>query len=181
VVAAKLLFLKTRSLLPQPQPPLDASEDGDDDIGQDLVDQLLDYRRFRDAAQELRVLQEQGQTYPRLAPPRLAPSGPGLAGITLDSLLNLVRQALERHQPLPTGTVAPEPWRLEDKLAHLGGEVLRHRRLSFRAVLESCQSRAEIVVTFLALLELIKAGRVQVAQEESFGDILISAPEGAAS
>lgn len=183
VVAAKLLYLKGRSLLPQPHPSPEGPEAADLDsvaggeMGQELVEQLLEYRRFREAAQELRRLEEQGQrAYPRLAPPlSRGPSGLGLSGVTLDGLLHLLRQALERHQPLPVAAVPPQQWRLQDKIAQLGEEIALHRRLSFRGVLERCQSRVEIVVTFLALLELIKREQAQVEQEEPFGDIAILA------
>ncbi len=175
VVAAKLLYLKARSLLPQPEPPAAATDPTDEDeVAQELVAQLLDYKRAKETAQELRLLEERGQrAYPRLAPSPQGPSGPGLAGVTLDSLLNLLRQALERTQPLPVTTISAQEWRLKDRIGQLRDEIVRHGRLSFRSLLESCQSRGEVVVTFLALLELIKAGQAQVRQDQLFDDIAI--------
>jgi len=177
-IGAKLLYIKSRALLPEFRPR--ATEEKED-VGEQLAQMLVEYKRFRQAAEAFRDLEERGQrAYPRLAAPKGVVLPPGLQGVTLDGLLSIFQEALNR-QPVEEpveGAIPREPVTVDDKMDTVLAAVERGRgRASFRALVEACVSRTEIIVVFLAVLELMKAGRISAEQEESFGDIaLVVAP-----
>lgn len=173
-VAAQLLLIKSRALLPQPPTP---PEEGEEDIGQELVQRLLEYRRFKAAAQELKVREQEGlRAYPRVAPlPENGRTLP-LEGVTLEDLAKMVQLALR----FPTVTSADEvvsPFKisLPEKIAELKKLLTKKRELSFESLLAQATSRLEVIVTFLAVLQLIKERRATVRQDKLFDDIIILA------
>lgn len=171
-IAAKLLLIKSRMLLPQPPP----EEEQEEDVGDELVRQLIEYRRFKTAAQELRAREEERlRAYARLFPlPELERSF-RLEGVTLDDLVETVRQAmLAQTTPSVNEVVTPLHVSLPEKIAQLERLVLQHRQLNFNHLLAQAASRMEIIVTFLALLQLIKRRKVTVQQGELFGEITVS-------
>jgi segregation and condensation protein A len=175
VVAAKLLLIKSRVLLPQPPvPPVPA--DGEADVGEDLVRQLLEYKRFKEAARWLQDLDGQGlRSYIRLGiVPRFEPIV-DLGDVTLDDLLVAVREvlAIKPPEPVVSGVVAPVTITIAEQIELIGRETARGRPVSFRRLLERTTSRLEIIVTLLALLEMVKQLRVGMRQGRRFGDILI--------
>jgi segregation and condensation protein A len=176
VIAAKLILIKSRMLLPQP--PEVPHEDEEEDVGDELVRRLIEYRRFRIAAQGLKAREEQGlRAYARLLPlPELERSF-RLEGVTLDALLEAVQQAMLA-QPAPSAdeVVTPLHISLPEKIAQLEGLAAEQRRFSLNRLLRQATSRMEIVVIFLALLQLIKRRIVLVEQQELFGEIMVSAP-----
>jgi segregation and condensation protein A len=177
IVAAKLLLIKSRTLLPQPSDEIDEEEE--EDVGDELVRRLIEYRKFKNAAAELRSRQEQGlRAYARLlAAPEPQPTF-RLEGVTLDALLEAVREAMMA-QPTASVDEVVTPLRvsLPEKIAQLEALLTERRRFSFTDILKEARSRTEIVVTFLALLQLIKRRKVVVQQHELFGEILLSSPE----
>jgi segregation and condensation protein A len=179
VVAAKLLLIKSRVLLPQPPAPPSPEEE---DVGEDLVRQLIEYKKFKNAARWLESLETQGmQSYIRLAGvPSLEPTV-DLGDITLDELLATVRQVLAVKPPAPSvnGTVAPVTITIADQMSLIERETARGGRVSFRGLLERVANRVEVVVTLLALLEMVKQLRVTMRQDRLFGDILIERVEPA--
>jgi len=143
----------------------------------------VEYKRFRQAAETFRGLEERGQrAYPRLAPSKGVILPPGLKGVTLDGLLSIFQEALSR-QPVESpaeGAIPRESVTVDEKMDTVLSVVDRGRgRASFRALVEACTSRTEIIVVFLAVLELMKAGRISAEQEESFGDIALVATPAA--
>ncbi len=178
-IGARLLYLKSRALLPQPP----ADEEPEEELGEDLVRRLREYRRFKEAAGALRDLEEQGlRAYPRLAPATDLPLPTGLDGVTLDLLLRIFQEVLEREEEEePEGVVQRQEVTVEQKVAELSERLGRKRRLSFRAFISSCRSRIEVVVAFMAVLELIKALQLSAEQDALFGDITRVALEGEAS
>ncbi|MFQ6019608.1 MAG: segregation and condensation protein A [Dehalococcoidia bacterium] len=183
VIGAKLLYVKSCALLPQAAPPRQEIRAGED-AGSQLAQMLQQYKRFKEAADLFRDLEERGRrAYPRLAPPKNIVLPPGLKGVTLDTLMQAVQEALARQPSEPEDAVLElEPFTVDNKIEEIetaldsGGG-----RLAFRPLLEACQSRTEIVVLFLATLELIKAGRLWAEQETTFGKIELVAVEPARS
>ena len=170
---ARLLYLKSRALLPRP--PVD--EEPEEELGDDLVRRLREYRRFKEVASALRDIEEEGRrSYPRLAPPTGVPLPTGLNGVTLDLLLEIIQQTLER-QPdeEEEGVVEREEVTVEQKVAELAAALQRSKRLSFRAFISAGRSRTEVIVAFLAVLELIKALLLRAEQDAAFGDISLVA------
>lgn len=174
-IGAKLLQLKSRALLPRQEE--DEEEPEEEDPGEGLVALLLEYRRYREVADTLGERAASGwRTYPRGGTPPDPPPGNALAGLTLDALYAVMIEVLERLPEEPTGAVTRSTVSLADRVEALRARLRgRGGSFSFRRVIAECTTRTEVVVTFVALLELIKDGSCEVEQEESWGDIRVRA------
>jgi segregation and condensation protein A len=176
VVAAKLLLIKSQALLPRPPPSL--ADEEEEDLGDQLARQLLAYKRFKEVAQVLRQREAAGlKSFVRIAPPpKIEPSLP-LGEVTLDDLVVAVRQAFAVRPPDPPvdEVVSPVLVTIGQQMAHIRNELTRHRQVNFNRLLSQVHSRVEIIVTFLAVLELIKQYVIDVRQDTLFGDIIIFA------
>jgi segregation and condensation protein A len=180
VVAARLILIKSRALLPKPPEPREEPEAEDD--GEALARQLIEYKRFKEAAAQLRQWEEAGlHSYPRTAPPpktwTVTPKPP--EGVTLTDLAEALQAVLDRlGASEPTGAIAPVLFSISDKIALIQETVGQQGRTSFQALLATVTTKLEAIVTFLALLELIKQQQVAVYQDETFGEIYIAAGGG---
>jgi segregation and condensation protein A len=174
IIAAQLLLIKSRSLLPQP--PTEPEEEGEEDIGDELVRRLIEYRKFKSAAQDLRFREDHGlRAYARLLPPPSPDGTVRLEGITLDALVEAVRQAMVAQVASSADeVVTPLRISLSDTIARLEDLLRVHGRFGFSSLLRQATSRMEIVVTFIALLQLMKRRKVTAEQSELFGEIWIS-------
>jgi segregation and condensation protein A len=173
VVAAKLVLIKSAALLPSPSQP--SPEDDVEDVGDDLVRRLQIYRRFKEIADLLHAREESGlHTYIRLAPsPRRAPA-PDLSQVSLQDLLSLAQEALDLAPGPPVdNVVSPITVTVEEQIEHIDRELTQTRQIVFRSLLSRAASRIEVIVTLLAVLELIKQDRVVVRQSTLFGEIVI--------
>lgn len=171
VVAAKLILIKSQALLPSP-PQLTPE---DEDVGNELVEQLRAYKRFKQVAALLRQREEEGlYAYVRTVPlPPLEPQF-DLGGASLDDLLELVREALDAVPASPVEEVVKSVTvTIEEQMTSLTRRLAHRPRIHFREVLSEASSRVEVIVTLLAVLELIKRDHVRVRQEQMFGEIVI--------
>lgn len=177
-MGARLLLLKSRALLA----PEGVEIESDDEDGEgDLIAALQEYRRYRHAAEHLRELEEQHRTtYRREAAPPDVPLPSGLDDVTLDGLVNLFREVLERlPEEEEQQEVAREPLRLADRVSSLIATLDREHRLPFRSLIERAKTRLEVIVDFMAVLELIKMRFLEARQPDAFGDIVLVRLEGA--
>jgi segregation and condensation protein A len=183
VMGARLLYIKSRALLPEVRPR--EREEEKKDVGEALAQMLVEYKRFREAAEAFRDLEEEGRrAYPRLAPPsKDFPLPPGLKGVTLEGLLNIFQEALSRQPAEPEeGAIEREAVTVEEKVTAVMAAVASGSgRASFRALVEACSSRIEVIVVFLAVLELIKAGQLVARQRGRFRDIMLVGTEATTS
>lgn len=170
LVAAKLCYIKSTHLLPRPLLPTPQEED----TGDDLVAMLLEYKKFKAATAHFRSWEERGwRSYLPLAP--FIPPPTGLPeGLKLEDLAQALERALARQKQLPQERIEPLAFRLEDKMAELEQSLAQHGRLSFGSMLARASSRREMVAAFLALLELLRQGKVRVSQRHAFADILLT-------
>ncbi|OGO07242.1 MAG: hypothetical protein A2Y61_07730 [Chloroflexi bacterium RBG_13_60_13] len=177
-IGAKLIYLKSRALLPRPPAEEEEEAAEEEEVGRELTEMLKEYRRFREVATVLRAIEDEGlRAYPRLAPPPDVPLPSGLNKVTLDRLLALFREALDRLPAEPPIGIERSTVTIRQKLAEIEEALKREGRLSFRRLVSACRSRVEVVVSFMAVLELIKGLRVSAEQEELFGDIALVALE----
>jgi segregation and condensation protein A len=175
-IGARLLLLKSRALLPADEEEHDFEEDEQ----VDLVKALREYRRYKEAAEFLRQRDTGHQTYRREVPPPEVTLPTGLDRVTLDSLVEVLREVMERlPEEEPAGTVITERVRLRDRLSSVVDLLEREGRTSFRRLVENATSRVTVIVDFLAILELIKSRYLQATQSERFGDIDLVKIEGA--
>jgi segregation and condensation protein A len=174
VMAATLMRIKAKMLLPAP-PALDEDEV---DPRDELVQRLLEYRQFKEASTTLKDREESRRLlYERGRVPGDEEAGPlPLAPATLFHLLDALNRVLAR---LPARTVLElegEAYDIEEKIAGIHRRVLVAGRLSFETLLAECRSRLEMIVTFLALLELLKLNRLVAVQAANFGEIELATP-----
>ena len=180
-IGAKLIYLKSRALLPRPPAEEEEQAAEEEEVGRELTEMLKEYRRFKEVATVLRAIEDEGlRAYPRLAPPPDVPLPAGLHKVTLDRLLALFREALDRLPAEPSIGIERSAVTVRQKLEEIETALKRTGRLSFRSLVSACRSRVEVIVSFMAVLELIKNLRVSAEQEELFGDIALVALESPA-
>jgi len=173
VIAAKLLQLKSEALLPRPP----ARAAGEEDVGRSLVDQLKLYKRFKQIGAWMNArLQANLRTFLRVAPPPKVEPKLDLSNLTLEKLVSAASEAFAKErskQPLGM-IIAPPRVTIREKIDLISKVMKDVERSSFRALLDPGASRLEIVVTFLAMLELVKRYRIHAHQEDLFSDIEIN-------
>jgi segregation and condensation protein A len=184
LVASRLIYIKSRSLLPQPRPA--GEEDDEEDSADALLKQLLEYRRFKQVAESLRQRERAGlRAYVRPASAPEVERRFDLSNATVERLQAVLRKVLQRipsHGPMPRVKTYPitiaeqiETVRrlVQTARQHQSGVANGAATLRFTDLLGESISRIEVVVTFLAILELIKQQELQVSQEETFGEIVL--------
>ncbi len=170
VIASRLIQIKSEALLPRPP----QREPGDEDPGEALARQLLLYRQFKQAAEFLSDRMDRNlRSYLRLAPPPKIEGRLDLSGITLDDLIFAAYGVFEtRPVPQRLGTVvAPPKVTIREKIGYILSKVRQEGTFTFRSFFPRKVGRLEVVVTFLAMLELVKRHILQAQQIETFGEI----------
>ncbi len=172
---ARLLQAKAAAMLPR-APAVDEDEEEPEPDPESLAALIREYRRFRAAAEEFRGREQEGlRSFPRLAPPPVLPPSLGLGDVTLERLLAVVQEALRRQPPEPPEAAPRHTITVRERLAALEAELRETGRVNFSRFVAACRGRMEIIVGFMAVLELIKNGRAVARQPEPFGDIEIVA------
>ena len=179
VMAATLMRIKAKMLLPALP---SAEEEDEGDPREELVQRLVEYRQFKEAAGTLKLRErERRLLYERGLLPSDEDAGPlPLAPASLFDLLDAFHRVMARLPEAASYEVQAEAYDVEEKMALIASAAAEGGTVAFIALLERCRTRLEMVVTFVALLELIKLGRVAIVQAEHFGDISIlhREPEG---
>lgn len=174
VIAARLLVIKSRLLL-----PAEDDTDEEEDDGEALARALEAYRQFREVADVLADREAEGlRAYIREAPPpelepRLDPQG-----TSLDDLMKALRRVLEERPEKPESVdtvVQPIRVTVRECIENLTSRLRRGTRFNFEELLSEQRSRQEVIGNFLALLELIKMQRATVQQDSLFTPIYIEA------
>lgn len=176
VIAAKLLQIKSEALLPRP--PVHAP--GEEDLARSLVDQLKLYKRFKEIGGWMNERQQANlRTFLRVAPPPKVEPKLDLSNLTLERLVAAAQEAFAKErnkQPLGVIIAAPRVT-IREKIDLIAKTMNEVGHSTFRALLNQGASRLEIVVTFLAMLELVKRYRLEARQESLFSDIEIDRAE----
>jgi segregation and condensation protein A len=177
VMAANLIYLKSRSLLPLDQQPPD-EDAAEDDPRWDLIRQLIEYKKFKEAAAQLQTLAlEQERIFARAGtgsgPALLAPLPLGEVGIfQLINALQTVIKRVEAREDLHE--IFGEHFTVSEKIDSILQRISGGVALKFSDLFAEVAGRIEIVVTFLALLELIRLKQVRVTQANPFDEIEIA-------
>jgi segregation and condensation protein A len=176
VMAATLMRIKAKMLLPLPGP---GEEEDEGDPREELVQRLVEYRQFKEAAGTLKVREEaRRRMFERGMVPGEDEAGPlPLAPATLFDLLDALDRVMRRLPETQVYEVQGDPYDVEDKIALINRIVAEEGSVLFTTLMLRCRARAEMIVTFIALLELVKLGQVVIVQAETFGDISIVARE----
>ena len=179
VMAATLMYIKSRELLPRDQQVQVEGEDEGEDPRWELIRQLVEYKKFKDAASQLQVLDwQQENVFPRLPgkPEFEADATPLKPEVSLFDLLNAVNVVLQRFAKKEDSSreIFEDKWTVSEKIEHLMRKITAQPRVKFSDLFAEATSRSEVVCTFLALLELIRLKQLVCSQSEAFGDIEIS-------
>jgi segregation and condensation protein A len=176
LMAATLLHIKSRMLLPQAAED-GAEEEDEEDPRAELVRRLLEYQKYKDAAARLDELpQLHRDVFARSAPaPEVTEEGEGeFAAVGLYDLVQALQQLLkERPEPL-VHQVYTETLSVADRINQILGALQGQQSLAFTELFAVESGRQEVIVTFLALLELVKMRLVRLLQSQRFGAIWLS-------
>jgi segregation and condensation protein A len=184
VMASTLMYIKSRELLPLEQQVQTEGEDEGEDPRWELIRQLVEYKKFKDAASQLQVLEvRQEDIFPRLpVKPEFATEAPARSEASLFDLVNAVSAILKRvTQRDDLRDVFEDKWTVSEKIEFIIKTISERPRLKFSELFASAMSRTEVVVTFLAMLELIRLKQLVAVQSEAFGEIDICRAESTAA
>ena len=182
VMAATLIAIKSKMLLPK-----EINEDGEEeDPRAELIQQLLEYKMYKCMVDARRVLFKE----PTIPDEVMAYEEPVdvkvlLSGLTLRKLNDIFQSVMRRQENkidrvrAGFGKIEKEEVSLKEKLAYLERYAAAHKSFSFRNLLEAQSSKMEVIVSFLAVLELMKTGKITIMQKHLFDDILIESKTAA--
>ena len=186
VMAATLLQIKSRMLLPREE------KEEEEDPREELVRRLMEYKMFKYAAMELKDLSVdaqkvfyRGESVPREIREYQDPVVPEeiVGDISLTRLNEVFQMVIRRKKDMEDpvrskfGKIRKEKYRVEDRITDIRKMVKGMRRINFRTLLDIQPSREKVIVTFLAVLELMKVGEISVTQEENFAEIYLDSVE----
>jgi segregation and condensation protein A len=178
VMAANLVYMKSRSLLPVDQQPPD-EEAEEDDPRWELIRQLIEYKKFKEVAADLHVREiEQQHRFARAAnySPELALAPLRLGEVGIFQLINAFQNVIKRIEAREDlQEMFDDQFTVSDKIEVILRRIGSGGQLRFSELFEGIASRVEIVVTFLALLELIRLKQVRATQSDPLGEIEIAA------
>jgi len=175
VMAATLMMIKSRMLLP-PEERTEMEEEEEEDPRWDLIRQLVEYKKFKDAALHLEGLEERqqdvfmrGSDTAKLGPE----SDVSLHDVSIFDLITAFSEVLKKVKTEELREIFAEHVTVAEKIETVVKTLETQDRVTFGSLFSGMASRAEIVCTFLAILELIRLKQIVARQEASFGDIVI--------
>lgn len=178
VMAANLMYLKSRELLPQSQQPPEEDVD-EEDPRWELIRQLVEYKKFKDAAQFLGVQEVKGDEFFATSPEPIDLEAPVMtvAGVGIFDLIRAFQKVLKRFEnTTDIREIVGDRFTVADKIEHLLEAIPIGAKVRFETLFSDAASRVEVIVTFLAVLELMKLNHLQVEQEQILGDFVVVRP-----
>ena len=176
VIAARLMQIKSEALLPRPPD----REPGEEDPSTELINQLILYKKFKEIAKLLAERDSLGlRTYLRLAPPPKIESKLEDDQFSLQDLVKAAQTALKMLEERESvNTVIRKPKvTIREMITHIRSKLNTEGSATFSSLLGDDYTRVEVVVTFLALLELVRRFRIKAVQDDTFKDIRIERSE----
>ncbi len=180
VMAANLMYIKSRELLPQTLQPSEDDAD-EEDPRWELIRQLVEYKKFKDAAQFLGHQEIKGDEFFATNPEPLDLSAlPEVAGqVGIFDLIRAFQRVLKRFEnTTDIREIVSDRFSVADKIEHLLVAVPIGARVSFETLFSDAASRVEVIVTFLAVLELMKLNQFMIEQEQMLGEIIVIRSSG---
>lgn len=180
VMASTLMYIKSRELLPVDQQVQAEGEEDEEDPRWELIRQLVEYKKFKDAAARLQQMEErQESVYQREAPKPTFESEPEKPDVSIFDLINAVNAILKRvtQREGERREIFEDKWTVSEKIELLVNLITKRPRVRFSELFEEATSRTEVVVTFLAMLELIRMKQIVCVQPDQFAEIEITKAE----
>lgn len=177
VMASTLMYIKSRELLPVERREATEVEDEEgEDPRWELIRKLVEYKKFKDASSELQQLEfRQENTFARQPVKPEFEAAPPRTEVSLFDLVSAVNAILKRFQTRPdTRDIFEDKWTVSEKIEFVRDTLTQRGRVRFSELFAGTTSRTEIVVTFLALLELIRLHVLVALQSETFAEIDVS-------
>lgn len=179
VMAANLMYIKSRELLPQTQQPPEEDAD-EEDPRWELIRQLVEYKKFKDAAHFLGTQEIKADEFFATTPelPDLSAPAPNVVGqVGIFDLIRAFQKVLKRFEnTTDIREIVSDRYSVADKIEHLLEAIPVGGRVRFDSLFSTAASRVEVIVTFLAMLELMKLNHLLVEQEQMLGDIVVIRP-----
>jgi len=178
VMASTLMYIKSRELLPVDQQVQVENEEDGEDPRWELIRQLVEYKKFKDAAAQLQTLEaRQENIFPRV-PGKIefeSEAAPAKPDVSIFDLLNAVNAVLQRFQKREGAAreIFEDKWSVSEKIEFVRNIIAERGAVKFSQLFEQAANRAEVICTFLALLELIRLKQLACAQSEAFDEIEI--------
>jgi segregation and condensation protein A len=175
VMASTLMYIKSRELLPVDQQVTTDGEDEGEDPRWELIRQLVEYKKFKDAAAQLQLLEARQENSFARTPAKPEFEAPAVRpNVSLFDLLNAVSAVLKRFgQREELRDIYEDKWTVSEKIEFLLKELAVRAVLKFLELFANATSRSEVVCTFLALLELMRLKQIIASQHQPFGEIEI--------
>ncbi len=172
LMAATLIHIKSKMLLP-PEEAAEGEEAEEEDPRAELVDRLLEYKKYKEAAQTLGVLETEQSLLHRRGAPAIELTVEGPLSVSLFELMRAFRDVLRRADVPTPLEITPEELNVGQRVVHLLDRLAAESPLEFVGLFADSTRRAEIIVTFLALLELLRRRLASARQAEPMGPIMI--------
>jgi segregation and condensation protein A len=173
LMAATLIYIKSRMLLP-PDPVAQTDEEVQGDPRQELVYQLLEHQKFKNAAQMLYTREEVETSVWHSPPQEVVEHGKEVISATLFDLLKAFHDIVERFEAQRAIELSFEEVTIEQKLAEVRRLLLVHDTILFSDFFKDLTSKRHLIVTFLALLELTRMREIWIYQKKNFEEIYIT-------
>ena len=176
VMAATLMLIKSRMLLPVEERP-EMEEEDEADPRWDLVRQLVEYKKFKDAAMRLQEKEQFQENVFALGSEGVIPEpeDPGLVlqDVSLFDLIAAFNDVLQKARPEELGEIYADRWTVADKIDAILNVMTERKEINFGSLFSEKSTRHGVICTFLAVLELIRLRHINVTQKDRFGHIMI--------
>lgn len=175
VMASTLMYIKSRELLPKDQQVVVEGEEEGEDPRWELIRQLVEYKKFKDAAGRLQEMEATQENVYRRTAPKLEFEAPAQRmQVSIFDLVNAVNVILKRFVTADTRDIFEDKWTVSEKIETIVNLIRERPAVKFSELFAAATSRTEVVVTFLAMLELIRLKQIVIAQPEAFSEIEIA-------
>ena len=173
MMAATLIYIKSRMLLP-PDPSENPGDEIEDDPRRELVYELLEHMKFKNAAEMLYTREEVENAVWASPPADVMEETGDVVSVTLFDLLRAFHEIVQRFAEQRSIEIAHEEVTVEQKIADIRRIFMVHEKVLFSTFFAAINSKQHLIATFLALLELVRLREVLLFQEEAFDEIQIS-------
>ncbi len=170
LMAATIIHIKSKMLLPEEE-----VEEEEEDLEESLVQQLLEYKKYKEAASSLQRMElEQQDIFNRL-PAEVEYDGEGeiLLDVSLFDLIGALSRVLENLEGEPVEEIVRDESTVKEKIEFILDMLLKEETVKFSNLFEDIRLKTEAVVTFLALLELVKIQKVKIGKAGKLGEIIL--------
>jgi segregation and condensation protein A len=179
VMAATLIYIKSRMLLPPDPVQAGSQEEPPEDPRAELVYQLLEHQKYKNAAQMLYTREEVENAVWNSPPQEVLDDGKEVIAVTLFDLLKAFHEVVKRFEAQASMELDQEEVTIDQKLSEIRRLLIVHDSLVFSSFFIRVRSKRHLIVTFLALLELVRLREIWLYQEKAFDEIHITRSKSA--